>query len=111
MGKSLTRKIIESHFVSGDMTPGEEIFIKVDQTLTHDINAVMTYLAFKAIGPDRRGRGSVRKDRGSLRIRLPDREARGARGGSSARGKDADGVAKAGSGGSRAVGLKNWHMT
>lgn len=45
MGKSLTRKIIESHFVSGDMTPGKEIFIKVDQTLTHDINAVMTYLA------------------------------------------------------------------
>lgn len=53
MGKSLTRKIIESHFVSGDMTPGEEIFIKVDQTLTHDINAVMTYLAFEAIGLDR----------------------------------------------------------
>lgn len=101
MGKSLTRKIIESHFVSG-----EEIFIKVDQTLTHDINAVMTYLAFEAIGPDRRGRGSVRKNRGSLRIRLPDREARGARGGSSARGKDADGVAKAGSGGSWAVGIK-----
>jgi len=53
VGKSLTRKILESHFVSGDMTPGEEIFIKVDQTLTHDINAVMTYLAFEAIGIDR----------------------------------------------------------
>lgn len=53
MGKSLTRKIIESHFVSGDMTPGKEIFIKVDQTLTHDNNAVMTYLAFEAIGLDR----------------------------------------------------------
>lgn len=53
MGKSLTRKIIESHFVSGSMTPGEEVFIKVDQTLTHDINAVMTYLAFEAIGLDR----------------------------------------------------------
>ncbi|MBR7075077.1 MAG: aconitate hydratase [Oscillospiraceae bacterium] len=50
MGKSLTRKILESHFVSGSMTPGEEIFLKVDQTLTHDINAVMTYLAFEAIG-------------------------------------------------------------
>ena len=49
MGKSLTRKILESHFVSGSMTPGEEIFIKVDQTLTHDINAVMTYLAFEAV--------------------------------------------------------------
>ena len=50
MGKSLTRKILESHFVSGSMIPGEEIFIKVDQTLTHDINAVMTYLAFEAVG-------------------------------------------------------------
>ncbi len=53
MGKSLTRKIIEEHYVSGSMTPGEEVFIKVDQTLTHDINAVMTYLAFEAIGLDR----------------------------------------------------------
>lgn len=53
MGKSLTRKIIEAHYVSGSMTPGEEVFIKVDQTLTHDINAVMTYLAFEAIGLDR----------------------------------------------------------
>ena len=50
MGKSLTRKIIESHFVSGSMVPGEEVFLKVDQTLTHDINAVMTYLAFEAVG-------------------------------------------------------------
>ena len=50
MGKSLTRKIIEAHYVSGSMVPGEEVFIKVDQTLTHDINAVMTYLAFEAIG-------------------------------------------------------------
>ena len=54
LGKSLTRKIIESHYVSGSMTPGEEVFIKVDQTLTHDINAVMTYLAFEATGLDRR---------------------------------------------------------
>ena len=50
MGKSITRKILESHFVSGSMTPGDELFIKVDQTLTHDINAVMTYLAFEAVG-------------------------------------------------------------
>lgn len=50
MGASLTKKIIESHYVSGSMVPGEEVFIKVDQTLTHDINAVMTYLAFEAIG-------------------------------------------------------------
>ncbi|MCB6610536.1 aconitate hydratase [[Clostridium] symbiosum] len=53
MGKSLTRKIMEAHYVSGILTPGEEVFIKVDQTLTHDINAVMTYLAFEATGLDR----------------------------------------------------------
>lgn len=53
MGRSLTQKIIESHYVSGNMVPGEEVFIRVDQTLTHDINAVMTYLAFEAIGLDR----------------------------------------------------------
>jgi aconitate hydratase len=35
------------------MIAGEEIFINVDQTLTHDINAVMTYLAFEAVGIDR----------------------------------------------------------
>ncbi|MFT4106614.1 MAG: aconitate hydratase [Lacrimispora sp.] len=55
MGKSLTRKIIESHYVSGSMVPGEDVFIKVDQSLTHDINAVMTYLAFEAMGLDRIG--------------------------------------------------------
>ena len=53
MGDTLVQKIIRSHFVSGSMTPGEDVFIKVDQTLTHDINAVMTYLAFEAIGLDR----------------------------------------------------------
>lgn len=60
MGKSLTRKIIESHYVFGSMTPGEEVFIKVDQTLTHDINAVMTYLAFEATGLNqKKNRSSV----------------------------------------------------
>lgn len=53
MGKSITQKILESHLVKGRIIPGEAIFIKVDQTLTHDINAVMTYLAFEAIGLDR----------------------------------------------------------
>jgi aconitate hydratase len=50
MGDSLTKKIIKSHFVKGSMKPGQDVFIKVDQTLTHDINAVMTYLAFEQIG-------------------------------------------------------------
>lgn len=54
MGKNLTRKILESHLVKPSaMNPGDEIYVKVDQTLTHDINAVMTYLAFEAIGLER----------------------------------------------------------
>lgn len=55
MKKSLTRKILESHLVKGSMNPGDEIFIKIDQTMTHDINAVMTYLAFEQVGLDRIG--------------------------------------------------------
>lgn len=53
MGSSLVHKITKSHLVSGTMKPGEEILLRVDQTLTHDINAVMTYLAFEALGLDR----------------------------------------------------------
>ena len=54
MAMNLTRKILSSHLAQpSDMVPGEEILLHVDQTLTHDINAVMTYLAFEAIGLDR----------------------------------------------------------
>lgn len=53
MAKNLSRKILEAHLVKpSEMIPGEEIYLKVDQTLTHDINAVMTYLAFEQIGLD-----------------------------------------------------------
>ena len=48
---NLPKKILAEHLAKASaMVPGEEIYIKVDQTLTHDINAVMTYLAFEAIG-------------------------------------------------------------
>ncbi len=54
MKMNLTKKILSAHLAKpSDMVPGEEIFLRVDQTLTHDINAVMTYLAFEAIGLDR----------------------------------------------------------
>ena len=54
MALNLTKKILLSHLAApSDMKPGEEILVRVDQTLTHDINAVMTYLAFEAIGLDR----------------------------------------------------------
>ncbi|MCI8889114.1 MAG: aconitate hydratase [Hungatella sp.] len=54
MAQNLSRKILAAHLAKpSDLKPGEEIYLKVDQTLTHDINAVMTYLAFEAIGLDR----------------------------------------------------------
>lgn len=54
MGMNITKKILSTHLAApSDMVPGEEILLKVDQTLTHDINAVMTYLAFEQVGLDR----------------------------------------------------------
>jgi len=50
MGKSLTRKIIEKHLVAGEYLPGEEISIKIDQTLTQDATGTMAYLQFEAMG-------------------------------------------------------------
>jgi aconitate hydratase len=50
MGKSLTRKIIESHLVVGEYVPGKEIGIKIDQTLTQDATGTMAYLQFEAMG-------------------------------------------------------------
>lgn len=51
MAMNLTRKILAAHLAEpSEMIPGQEILLHVDQTLTHDINAVMTYLAFEAIG-------------------------------------------------------------
>ena len=46
----ITQKIIKSHLVSGNMAAGEEISIKIDQTLTQDSTGTMAYLEFEAIG-------------------------------------------------------------
>ena len=48
--RSLTYKILEQHLVSGRLTPGEEIAIRVDQTLTQDATGTMAYLQFEAMG-------------------------------------------------------------
>ncbi|MBC7235234.1 MAG: aconitate hydratase [Chloroflexi bacterium] len=53
MGKNLTQKIIASHLVSGDMTPGEEIGLRIDQTLTQDATGTMACLQFEALGQPR----------------------------------------------------------
>ncbi len=50
MGKSLTRKILEEHLVVGEYLPGNEIGIKIDQTLTQDATGTMAYLQFEAMG-------------------------------------------------------------
>ena len=50
MGKSLTRKIIESHIVEGEWKAGAEIGIRIDQTLTQDATGTMAYLQFEATG-------------------------------------------------------------
>ncbi|WP_333784765.1 aconitate hydratase [Thermocrinis sp.] len=46
-------KILENHLVSGRLVPGEEIAIKIDQTLTQDATGTMAYLQFEAMGVDR----------------------------------------------------------
>jgi len=53
MGLNLTQKIISQHLVSGKMIPGEEIAIRIDQTLTQDATGTMAYLEFESIGLDR----------------------------------------------------------
>ncbi len=50
MGMTLTEKILREHLVDGEYVKGEEIGIKIDQTLTQDATGTMAYLEFEAIG-------------------------------------------------------------
>ena len=50
MGKTLAQKIIAAHLVAGDMTPGSEVAIRIDQTLTQDATGTMAYLEFETMG-------------------------------------------------------------
>ena len=47
---NLTQKILDAHLLSGNLTPGEEISIRIDQTLTQDSTGTMAYLQFEAMG-------------------------------------------------------------
>lgn len=49
MGKSIVQKILEEHIVEGKYKPGEEIGVKIDQTLTQDATGTMAYLQFEAM--------------------------------------------------------------
>ncbi len=53
MGKSLARKILESHLVGGEWKSESEIGIHIDQTLTQDATGTMAYLQFEALGIER----------------------------------------------------------
>ncbi len=50
MSMTIAQKIIVAHKLSGDMTPGSEIGLKIDQTLTQDATGTMAYLALENIG-------------------------------------------------------------
>jgi len=50
VGLNLAQKIIKEHLVSGEMKPGSEIAIRIDQTLTQDSTGTMAYLQFEAMG-------------------------------------------------------------
>ncbi|MCK4847087.1 MAG: aconitate hydratase, partial [Deltaproteobacteria bacterium] len=53
MGKNITQKIIDSHIVSGEAKQGEEVALRIDQTITQDATGTMAYLQFEAMGVDR----------------------------------------------------------
>ncbi len=53
MGKTLAYKILEDHLLEGELVPGEEITIKMDQTLTQDSTGTMVYLQLEAMDIER----------------------------------------------------------
>ena len=53
MGYTIAQKIIKSHLVSGKMVVGEEIGLRIDQTLTQDATGTMAYLQLEAMGTER----------------------------------------------------------
>ena len=53
MGYTIAQKIIKNHLVSGEMIPGTEIGLRIDQTLTQDATGTMAYLQLEAMGIDR----------------------------------------------------------
>ncbi|MBQ1411635.1 MAG: aconitate hydratase [Clostridia bacterium] len=53
MGSTIAEKIIRAHLVEGEMTPGADIGLRIDQTLTQDATGTMAYLEFEAMGVPR----------------------------------------------------------
>ncbi len=53
MGLTIAQKIIKAHALSGDLTVGSEVALKIDQTLTQDATGTMAYLEFETMGIER----------------------------------------------------------
>lgn len=53
MALTLAQKIIKEHLICGEMIPGKEIGLRIDQTLTQDATGTMAYLQFEAMGIER----------------------------------------------------------
>ena len=53
MGLSIAEKIIRAHLLAGEMTPGSEVALRIDQTLTQDATGTMAYLEFETMGVPR----------------------------------------------------------
>src|SRR5690625_1284384 len=53
MGLNVAEKLIKDHLVSGEMVPGNEIGLKIDQTLTQDATGTMVMLELEAMGVER----------------------------------------------------------
>lgn len=50
MGRTIAEKILKEHLISGEMEPGQEIGLRIDQTLTQDATGTMAYLEFETMG-------------------------------------------------------------
>ena len=53
MAQNVAQKLIESHLMDGEMTPGKEIALKIDQTLTQDATGTLVMLELEAMKLDR----------------------------------------------------------
>ncbi len=53
MGMTIAQKIIAAHRLEGDMTPGSQVALRIDQTLTQDATGTMAYLELETMGIDR----------------------------------------------------------
>ena len=53
MGLNISQKLIKSHLVEGEMIPGEEVGIRIDQTLTQDATGTLVMLELDSMGLDR----------------------------------------------------------